>query len=61
MIKSKSIGSLIVISGPSEAGKGSVIQGLLKQNPNTWLSVSMTSREPRPGEKEGINYFYVTK
>ena len=61
MIKSKSIGSLIVISGPSGAGKGSVIQGLLKQNPNTWLSVSMTSREPRPGEKEGINYFYVTK
>ncbi|MBE6147745.1 MAG: guanylate kinase [Firmicutes bacterium] len=61
MIKSKSIGSLIVISGPSGAGKGSVIQGLLKNNSNIWLSVSMTSRSPRPGEVEGVNYYYVSK
>ena len=61
MIKSKEIGSLIVISGPSGAGKGTVIQEVLKDNPNSWLSVSMTSRKIRPGEEEGVNYYYVSE
>ena len=61
MIKSKEIGSLIVISGPSGAGKGTVIQEVLKDNPNSWLSVSMTSRKIRPSEKEGVNYYYVSE
>ncbi len=60
MIKTKVKGSLIVISGPSGAGKGTIIENL-KKDENIWLSVSATSRLPRKGEVEGINYFYITK
>jgi guanylate kinase len=51
---------LVVLSGPSGVGKSSVIQAALKELPQTWLSVSATTREPRPGEVHGVNYFYVT-
>lgn len=51
-------GLLIVISGPSGAGKGTVCHKYLKNNPETILSVSMTTRNPRKGEKEGVNYFF---
>lgn len=62
MIRSKSTGQIIVISAPSGAGKGTVIKELLKNDPNTrWLSVSATSREKRPGEEEGINYYYISE
>jgi len=62
MIKSKNNGQIIVISAPSGAGKGTIIQELLKRDNKTrWLSVSATSREMRPGEKEGVNYYYITK
>lgn len=62
MIKEKKTGQIIVISSPSGGGKGSVIAGLLKNdNKSRWLSVSATSRSPRPGEVEGVNYFYITK
>lgn len=62
MIKSKNTGQIIVISAPSGAGKGTVIKELLKNDPqNRWLSVSATSREKRPNEQEGVNYYYITE
>ncbi len=61
MIKQKKQGQLIVISGPSGAGKDTIVESVIKNNDNIWLSVSATSRPIRKGEKEGINYFYLTK
>ena len=61
MVKEKKTGHVIVISGPSGAGKDTVVQKLLEQNKNIALSVSMTTRAPRKGEEEGKDYFYVTK
>lgn len=61
MIKQKKQGQLIVISGPSGAGKDTIVENVLKKNKNIWLSVSATSRPIRNGEKEGVNYFYLTK
>lgn len=54
-------GKLIVISGPSGAGKSTVIKRLIDANPNIVFSVSATTREPRPGETDGINYYFVSK
>lgn len=54
-------GLLIVISGPSGAGKGTICQGLLQRNKEFCLSVSCTTRPPRPGEQHGINYYFVNK
>ena len=54
-------GLLIVISGPSGAGKGTICSNIRGEMPNLVYSVSMTTREPRVGEKEGINYFFRTK
>lgn len=51
---------LVVLAGPSGVGKSSVIKEALRQAPNTWLSVSATTRAPRPGEVDGVNYFYVS-
>lgn len=51
---------LVVLSGPSGVGKSSVIKQALKELPETWLSVSATTRAPRPGEEHGKNYFYVS-
>ena len=51
-------GLLIVISGPSGAGKGTLCQELLRQMPNLKYSVSMTTRSPRPGEVEGVHYYF---
>ena len=61
MIKQKKQGQLIVISGPSGAGKDTIVEKVLKKDKNTWLSVSATSRKIRKGEKEGVNYFFLTK
>ena len=60
MIKLKKHGLLIVVSGPSGAGKDSVCNLASSYNPNLWISVSCTSREIRKGEVEGVNYFYLT-
>ncbi|ADQ40532.1 guanylate kinase [Caldicellulosiruptor acetigenus I77R1B] len=54
-------GLLIVISGPAGTGKGTVVGKLLEKNPNIKLSISKTTRKPRPGEKEGVNYFFVSR
>ena len=47
MIKTKNKGLLIVVSGPSGAGKGTINGELLKRNSNLWMSTSMTTRAPR--------------
>ena len=54
----KNHGLLIVLSGPSGAGKGTICQELLRQMPNLRYSVSSTTRYPRPGEVEGIHYYF---
>ncbi len=51
---------LVVVSGPSGVGKSTVVAEALRQDPSIWLSVSATTRLPRPGEVEGENYFFVT-
>lgn len=57
----KEQGLLIVISGPSGAGKGTICQELRKVHPEFHLSISCTTRSPRPGEKHGVNYYFVDK
>lgn len=52
-------GSLIILSGPSGAGKGTIHNELLKNNKNLKYSVSMTTRSPRDGEVDGVDYFFV--
>lgn len=52
---------LIVISGPSGVGKDTVVQGLLNQSENFHFVVTATSRPPRKGEVDGIDYFFVTE
>jgi len=54
-------GLLIVISGPSGAGKGTICKALLQKNKDLKISVSCTTRSPREGEKEGINYYFISK
>lgn len=62
MIKKKTTGTLVVISAPSGAGKGSIINGLLERdNKNRWLSISTTSRPIRKNDIEGVTYNFVTK
>lgn len=54
-------GILVVISGFAGTGKGSVVKGLMERYEQYALSVSMTTRKPRPGEEEGISYFFVDR
>ena len=54
-------GRLVVISGPSGAGKSTVISRLMQRRQNLCFSVSATTREPRPGELDGKDYFFVTR
>lgn len=50
---------LVVLAGPSGVGKGTVVRALRDRRPEVWLSVSATTRAPRPGEVEGQHYFFV--
>ncbi|MEK2477914.1 MULTISPECIES: guanylate kinase [Streptomyces] len=50
---------LTVLSGPSGVGKSTVVAHLRKVHPEIWLSVSATTRRPRPGERHGVQYFFV--
>lgn len=61
MIRQKSKGLLIVISGPSGAGKGTICNRLIEDMKDTKLSISMTSRAPRGKEVDGVEYYFVSK
>lgn len=50
---------LTVLSGPSGVGKSTVVAHMRKVHPEVWLSVSATTRKPRPGERHGVHYFFV--
>ena len=52
-------GRLTVLAGPSGVGKGSVVAALRVLHPEIWLSVSVTTRPPRPGETDGVEYHFV--
>ena len=52
---------LIILTGPSGVGKGTVIKEILGKDNNIWLSISATTREPREGEKEGENYYFLNQ
>jgi len=54
-------GRLFVISGPAGAGKTEIVKKLLEKHPDVRLSVSCTTRAPRPGEVNGVNYHFVTE
>ena len=54
-------GVLLIVSGPSGAGKGTICSEYMKRRPETFLSISATSRVPRPGDEEGVTYFFKTK
>lgn len=52
-------GRLIVLTGPSGVGKGTLLKSLMARHPELWLSVSVTTRSPRPGEIDGQDYFFI--
>lgn len=54
-------GKLLVLSGPSGAGKSTVVSKLMERRDDVCFSVSATTRAPRPGEQDGVNYFFVTR
>ncbi|MDO4631599.1 MAG: guanylate kinase [Corynebacterium sp.] len=53
-------GQLVVLLGPSAVGKSTVVHRLREELPDMYFSVSMTTRDPRPGEVDGVHYFFVT-
>ena len=61
IVKSRRQGNLIVVSGPSGAGKGTIIGKLFKEYDNLWLSISMTSRAIRSNDIPNETYFFVSK
>lgn len=54
-------GRLIIYSGPSGVGKGTILKQLLDTDPQLWLSVSVTTRQPRPGETDGVHYHFISQ
>ncbi len=54
-------GRLIVLTGPTAVGKGTVEAALLAKHPEVWVSVSATTRDPRPGEVNGVNYWFMSE
>jgi guanylate kinase len=54
-------GRLIVLTGPSGVGKGTLMRSLLQRHPELYYSVSVTTRSPRPGEINGKNYYFISR
>jgi guanylate kinase len=57
--KGRRSGRLFVVTAPSGAGKTSLIEALMRADPSLKLSISYTTRAPRPGEKDGVDYHFV--
>ena len=57
----KNPNKLIILTGPSGVGKGTVVKEILDKEKNIWLSISATTRGPREGEKDGENYYFLDK
>ena len=57
----QAVARVFVITGPSGVGKGTLIRGLMEHLPNLELSVSATTRAPRPGEQDGVDYHFLTR
>lgn len=54
-------GTLYIISAPSGTGKSTIVGEILRADPSIWFSVSATTRPPRPGDKEGVTYYFKTR
>jgi guanylate kinase len=54
------VAGVFVITGPSGVGKGTLIRGLLERIPRLEMSISATTRQPRPGERDGVDYHFLT-
>jgi guanylate kinase len=52
---------LVVLAGPSGVGKGTIVEALLRRDPDLWKSISYTTRPPRPDEVHGVDYHFVTR
>ncbi len=61
MIERNQNGLLLVVSGPAGVGKGTINAELMRRHPNIVMSVSATTRAPRPGEIDGVHYFFHTE
>jgi len=59
MAQGERIGKLFIISGPSGAGKGTLLRGVMQRMPELWLSISATTRQPRVDEQEGVHYYFM--
>lgn len=57
---SDAVAPLIVVAGPSGVGKSTIVREVLSRDPLIWLSVSVTTRKPRPGERDGIDYTFIS-
>lgn len=60
-METKKTGKLFIITGPSGVGKGTILEKFFHNNKNVIYSISQTTRKPRAGEVEGVNYFFVSK
>ncbi|MBH8566132.1 guanylate kinase [Nostoc sp. CENA67] len=59
--ENQSPGRLVVLTGPSGVGKGTLMRSLLQRHPELYYSVSVTTRSPRPGEINGKNYYFISR
>ncbi|MFO8040643.1 MAG: guanylate kinase [Sodalinema sp.] len=55
------VGKLIVLTGPSGVGKGTLLRSLRQRHPELYLSISATTRTPRPGEVDGVDYYFLSR
>lgn len=53
--------NVVVIAGPAGSGKDSLIRGIIERYPKTAFGITATTRAPRPGEQDGVNYFFLSK
>lgn len=59
MVASPALSRLVVLAGPTAVGKGTVAGAVRTDYPEVWISISATTRPPRPGEQDGVHYWFV--